>query len=290
MAEKLIPQEPQSAADYDDRTTAAVKTVLVEIGQILGSFKGKFAVVGGAVPWLLLANEDMPHVGTLDLDLGLDAEALGDGEYAMLVESLMGHGYQQREELRRFQLVRQVPAADGGAPIDVVVDFLMPRDADIVKNRPPLIDNFAVQRADGADLATHFYEMVAVTGSMPAGGTNRVEIAVCSIPALLAMKGYAIEGRHKQKDAYDIYYCIRNYQGSVGALAEACRPVLERKSGEAGYRFIAGKFEAPESYGPTSVRLFVEETAVLGERTPEQWQQDAFGQVDAWLRALGLRE
>ncbi len=51
----LIPDEPQSAADYDDRTTAAVKTVLVEMGQILGSFKGKFAIVGGAVPWLLLA-------------------------------------------------------------------------------------------------------------------------------------------------------------------------------------------------------------------------------------------
>jgi hypothetical protein len=26
---------------------------------------------------------------------------------------------------------------------------------------------------------------------MPAGGINRVEIAVCSIPALLAMKGHA---------------------------------------------------------------------------------------------------
>jgi len=35
--------------DYDERTTAAVKSVLVEMGQILGSFKGKFAVVGGAV-------------------------------------------------------------------------------------------------------------------------------------------------------------------------------------------------------------------------------------------------
>jgi len=23
--------------------------------------------------------------------------------------------------------------------------------------------------------------------------------------------------------------------------------------------------------------------------TPEQWQQDAFGQINAWLRALGLR-
>jgi len=263
--------------------------VLVEIGQILGSFRGKFAVIGGAVPWLLLNNADMPHVGTLDLDLGLDAEALSDGEYALLVEALMKHGYQQREELRRFQLVRQVPASDGGAPIDIVVDFLMPRDADIVKNVPPMIENFAVQKADGADLATHFYEMVAVSGAMPDGGTNRVEIAVCSIPALLAMKGYAIEHRHKQKDAYDIYYCIRNYPGGIEALAEACRSVLEQRSGDAGYRFIAGKFETLESYGPTSVRRFVEETEVLGDRVPDQWQQDAFGQVDAWLRALGLR-
>lgn len=289
MAENVSPREPQSAADYDDRTTTAVKTVLVEIGQILGSFRGKFAVIGGAVPWLLLNNADMPHVGTLDLDLGLDAEALSDGEYALLVEALMKHGYQQREELRRFQLVRQVPASDGGAPIDIVVDFLMPRDADIVKNVPPMIENFAVQKADGADLATHFYEMVAVSGAMPDGGTNRVEIAVCSIPALLAMKGYAIEHRHKQKDAYDIYYCIRNYPGGIEALAEACRSVLEQRSGDAGYRFIAGKFETLESYGPTSVRRFVEETEVLGDRVPDQWQQDAFGQVDAWLRALGLR-
>ena len=44
----IAPKEPKSAADYDDRTNAAVKTVLVEIGQILGSFKGKFAVIGVA--------------------------------------------------------------------------------------------------------------------------------------------------------------------------------------------------------------------------------------------------
>ena len=35
-----------------ERTTVAVKSVLVEIGQVLGSHKGKFAVIGGAVPWL----------------------------------------------------------------------------------------------------------------------------------------------------------------------------------------------------------------------------------------------
>lgn len=287
---KIVPPDPQSASDYEDRTTRAVKGVLIEIGQILGSFKGKFAVIGGAVPWLLLDNEDMPHVGTLDVDLGLDAEALGDGEYVTLVEALMGQGYKQREELRRFQLVRQVPVDDGGAPIDIVVDFLMPRHAEIVKNNPPILSDFAVQRADGADLALRFYQLVAISGDMPEGGTNRVEVAVCSIPALLAMKGHALNGRHKQKDAYDIYYCIRNYPDGIEALADVCKPLLEHQSGAQGYKFISDKFDDPEGYGPTSVRKFVDETAILDGRTPEQWQQDAFGQVDGWLRALGLRE
>jgi hypothetical protein len=286
---KIIPPEPQSAADYEDRTTKAVKGVLVEIGQILGSFKGKFAVIGGAVPWLLLDNEDMPHVGTLDVDLGLDAEALGDGEYVTLVEALLGQGYKQRKELRRFQLVREVAVDDGGPPIDIVVDFLMPRHAEIVKNSPPILSDFAVQRADGADLALRFYQLVAISGDMPEGGTNRVEVAVCSIPALLAMKGYALNGRHKQKDAYDVYYCIRNYPGGTDALANACKPVLEYKSGAQGYQYISDKFDTVEGYGATSVRKFVAETDILEGRSAEQWQQDAFGQVDAWLRALGLR-
>jgi len=281
--------DPQSANDYDDRSTAAVKAVLIEIGQILGSYKGKFAVVGGAVPWLLLENEDMHHVGTLDIDLGLDAEALGDGEYADLIESLLRHGYHQREALRRFQLVRKTECLDGGPPIDVIVDFLMPKDALIVKNKPPLIEDFAVQRASGAELALQFNELVAISGVMPAGGTNTVEIAVCSIPALLAMKGHAIEGRLKHKDAYDIYYCVRNYPNGIEALAEACRPLLDHKAGLAGYQYIAGKFDSQEGFGPTCVRKFVEESHVLDERTPDQWQMDAFGQVDAWLRALRLR-
>lgn len=285
----MTPGEPQHAADYDDRTTAAVKTVLVEMGQVLGSFRGKFAIIGGAVPWLLLDNEDMRHVGTLDVDIGLNPEALGEGEYATLVDSLLSHGYQQRQDKKRFQLVRTVQALDGGGSIDVVVDFLMPRDAEIVKNDPPLISDFAVQKADGADLATRFYQMVAITGPMPAGGTNRVEIAVCSIPALLAMKGHAVERRYKQKDAYDIYYSVRNYPGGPAALAQACRPLLDQESGAAGFKFIEAKFDTPDGYGPTCVRNFVHESRIAGERTPEQWQQDAFGQVDAWLRALGLR-
>ena len=281
--------DPQYASDYDDRTTVAVKSVLVEIGQILGSYQGKFAVIGGAVPWLLLSGADMPHIGTLDVDLCLDAEALSDGEYAQLVESLLRHGYRQRERLRRFQLVRTVPARDDGADIDVVVDFLMPRDATIARNAPPLVTNFAVQRADGADLAVRFHQLVAIDGDMPDGGGNRVEIAVASIPALLAMKGHAINNRLKQKDAYDIYYSIRNFPGGVDALVTATRPLLDFETARTGYLRISEKFRHPDDFGPTSVRQFADRPDMLGERTADQWQQDAFGQVDAWLSASGLR-
>lgn len=281
--------EPQSASEYGDRTTEAVKSVLLEIGQILGSFEGKFAVIGGAVPWLLLSEADIPHIGTLDIDLSLDAEALGDGEYARLIEMLQTHGYDQRDNMRRFQLVRTVPSKDEGGEINVVVDFLMPRDAEIIKNQPPLLSNFAVQRADGADLAIQFYNLVAIEGEMPDGGTNRVSIAVASIPALLAMKGYAIDKRHKQKDAYDIYYCVRNFPGGTDALAEATKPLMEVETALVGYTLLAAKFEDVDGYGPTCVRQFVEGTDALGDLSPDQWQQDAFGQVNAWLKSIGLR-
>ena len=71
----MVVREPQFAVDYDNRTTEAAKSVLIEIAQILGSFEGKFAVIGGAVPWLLLSKADMAHSGTIDVDLGLDPSA-----------------------------------------------------------------------------------------------------------------------------------------------------------------------------------------------------------------------
>ena len=165
----------------------------------------------------------------------------------------------------------------------------MPRDAKVAKNTPPLISRFAVQRADGAELALKFHRMVAIEGDMPDGGTNLVRIAVASIPALLAMKGYAIDKRHKPKDAYDIYYSIRNFTEGVDALVEATRPLLDVDAARQGYRLIAGKFRNVEDFGPTCVRRFVEGSHLLGDRTADQWQQDAFGQVDAWLKGLGLK-
>ena len=44
--QKRIVNKGQVASDYDDRTTIAVRSVLIEIGQVLGSFKRNFVFVG----------------------------------------------------------------------------------------------------------------------------------------------------------------------------------------------------------------------------------------------------
>ncbi len=97
-----------------------------------------------------------------------------------------------------------------------------------------------------------------------------------------------MERRYKLKDTYDIYYCIRTTlmdQTRSPMHAAHCSNMQVTE----GYGFIVGKFDTPNGFEPTCVRLFVKYTHVLGDCSPEQWQQDAFVQVDAWLRALRLR-
>lgn len=276
-------------AEYEPRSVAGVRSVLLEIGQLLGSYRGKFVVIGGTVPWLLLDNPEMRHIGSLDIDLSLDPVALGDGEYAMLVETLLARGYQQNEAMRKFQLVREVPVNDGGPPINIIVDFLMPRDAVVEKRDTPLVERFAVQKASGAELALRYAQVIELEGTMPFGGENRVEIAVASVPALLAMKGFALNNRQKEKDAYDVYYCVRNYVGGPELLAEDCKLLLDHPEAAEGFKYIAAKFATRESVGPTWAAQFADQAGILDGRTVEQWQTDAFGQVDLWLKALGFR-
>jgi hypothetical protein len=77
-----------------------------------------------------------------------------------------------------------------------------------------------------------------------------------------------------------IYYSIRNCPNATEALATARHPLLAHDRARHGYRIVAEKFETGDGFGPICIRRFVENTHILGERIPEQWQQAAFGQAD----------
>jgi hypothetical protein len=280
--------EPKSASDYDDVGAQAVFSVLLEIGQVLGAYRDRFVVIGGSVPWLLFPDATPAHVGTLDIDLSLDAQALGDGDYKDLVESLEAAGYQRAAENMKWFQLRRTVEFKGQAPVAVIVDLLMPREAKFKRNKPPLLANFAVQKAHGASVAMRSFVQHTIDGTMPDGRHNSVELRVASIPALLVMKGYALVGRDKQKDAYDIYFSVREFEGGPDALAQACRPLLDDAVALEGFKHIAGKFSGEAAFGPITVRRFLSDSTALGDMTPDQVQVDAFRQVKAWLARLGL--
>ena len=147
-----------------------------------------------------------------------------------------------------------------------------------------------VQQVDGCGVALRNHTNKEIKGNMPDGRPNTVELPVASIPALLVMKGYALSGRDKMKDAYDIYYSVRNYPGGPAKLGEDCKPLLIDPIAAEGFRLLASKFREREDFGPATVRRFLEEAAPeFTDMEPEQIQMDAFGQVDAFLMALGIR-
>lgn len=282
--------EPDVAGHYPERDVQAVYRVLIELGQVLGAWRDRFVVVGGAVPWLLLPDANPSHIGTLDIDLALDPAGLEDGEYASLIEALEVRGYQRNlDGLKPFQLRRSVTVDEGGA-IAVLVDFMIPKGLKPESNGHKLVPGFRVISADGAGIALTHSISQHLEGLMVDGRENSVDLLVATIPAFLVMKGYALVGRDKKKDAYDIYFCVRNFPGGPEALSSQCAPLLSDAVARAGFEKIAQKFRSATDFGPSTVRRFLEQSPAPGEMTPAQVQTDAYMQVSALLRELGIGE
>jgi hypothetical protein len=283
--------EPRSAVDYDDRGVRAMHTVLIELGQILGPYREAIVVVGGAVPYLMLRNANPGHIGTLDIDLDLDPSRLTEGAYAELVETLERAAYERNvDPLKPFQLLRTVDPRDGGQPIPVLLDLLMPRHAKTRPNKPPLVAGLRVQAIDAGEIALTNNVRLDIDGVMPDGRPNRIQLLVASIPALLVMKGYALDGRDKAKDAYDIYFCVRSFPGGPQALAAESTRLLADPIALTGYKKIAAKFRSDGDYGPHTVNKFLGESGGFENMTPEQLRTDAYRQVRAWRSGMQIPE
>jgi hypothetical protein len=282
--------EPRKASDYDDRTTQAIKSALLELGQILGDYLEDLVIIGGAVPWLLLTNSEQPHIGTIDIDLALNPSGLKNAQrYAALVRLLEQSGYErQLDGLQLFQL-RKMIRVDDDEPIAVTLDLLKPSKPKTKGSRPPLIPNFRVVDADGAEFAFKQPERITLEGIMPDGRNNRVVLPVADLPSFLVMKGYALKKRDKPKDAYDVYYVVKHYPDGLAALAELCRPLLADPAARAGFAVIAEKFDGLNSYGADTVRDFLREMLGSSEEI-DLLHRDAFRQVNAWVRALDLSD
>lgn len=275
--------EPRTQADYGAREVEAARRVLVDLGQVLGSwFRDSIVVVGGWVPELLLTDAEEPHVGSIDVDLALDAEKLREGRYAEIVKSLLATRRYGKTD-KEFRLRATVDLGDGGPLVAVDVDFLKALARRRKRKGPALAPDFRPLDADGCAAAFLHPASVSLVGRTISGAANSVRVRVASIADFLVMKCYALAGRDKPKDAYDICYCLDHAPGGLDALAHAWRVRKDDALVAGAIGHLRRKFAGVASYGPRQVAEFYD-ARTLAER--EQRARRAYELVARFLERL----
>jgi len=265
--------EPRQHEDYGKRQVEAARRVLVDLGQVLASYSDCIVLVGGWVPNLLLPDAAEPHVGSIDVDLALDAAKLGGERYAQLLKLLLD-ARRYVPGAKEFQLVAEVDLEDGGTLIKVEVEFLAPKEVKLTKNRPKFIKDFRVLQADGCGVAFHAPVEMTLPGLNVRGAKNTVRLRIASLADFLVMKAHAIAGRDKPKDSYDFCYCLNHVPGGLETLAEDWKARLADKDVSRAVEILREKFDDPASFGPRQVVDFYhsrqpEERAMQARRALE---------------------
>ncbi|MGH9436310.1 MAG: nucleotidyl transferase AbiEii/AbiGii toxin family protein [Candidatus Acidiferrales bacterium] len=248
--------EPRYQSEYDSRQVEAARRVLVDLGQVLAAFHDCLVVVGGWVPDLLIPQAEEPHVGSIDVDLALDAEKLGDGRYAELLKLLIDTR-RYRPGPKTFQLLTDVDLADGSPSIQVEVEFLAAKEVKLEKNKPKLLEGFRILQADGCGTAFNAPVDVTLEGQTIQGAKNTVRLRVASLPDFLVMKAHALGGRDKPKDSYDIGYCLANFPGGLDSLVAAWKLRADEKDVSRAVEILHEKFATVDGFGPRQVVEFL---------------------------------
>ena len=101
----------------------------------------------------------------------------------------------------------------------------------------------------------------------------------------IVMKAMALADRMKEKDAWDIWFCLTHYLGGLDALADAFRPHLQNRLVAEGLSKIKEKFASPEHVGPKWVADFDE---IDDPEARAMRQRDAYERVVGLLSRLGV--
>lgn len=262
----------------------ACRAALIELVHLMGEFRDHMVVVGGWVPALLLPKVAEPYAGPLDIDLALDFRQIPDDSYRTILQSLSTRGYRQ-DPAQPFRFFREVRLT-GREPVTVEVDFLADEYGGTGPgHRTQPAQDARARTAKGCDLVFAEPVQVSLEGELPGGGRDRVTFRVAAIPPWLIMKGMALAARLEEKDAYDIYYCVRFYPGGPTGLAEAFRPHIGNALVREALEKIRMEFLSVDDAGPKWVADFMdvkdrEEQAITRRR--------AYEIVTAWLDQLGI--
>lgn len=260
------------AIDYSEGQKMAAYMILGEIVNLLGEFSDNLRIIGGWVPTLLYPESD--HIGSIDVDVLLNQLQIKKAEsYKTIKRILEQNGYKRHPE-KYFTFVKTVIVQ--GIAYDVDVDFLSGKYGGDGGNVSKHVDGIKTLPATGGNFAFEFpptdvlIEYTRSDGALDSGHVN-----VVSVVPYLVMKSAAL-GRGKQKDAYDIYCMIDNYNGGVRALANEFEPCADKELVQTMCQKLDEKFASIHHAGPADVVAFL---GITDEEEKERIKQDVYQKV-----------
>ncbi len=277
--------KPKRASDYKSEQVALVRAACLYVATKLGDMMDDLLIVGGLVPSLLidqeaLAEDVTPHVGTMDLDVGLQLALLNDGRYREVSGRLRDAGFKMDTNEAGKPTRQRWTIANAGT---VTLDFLIEpsREGDKPGRLRDLEADFAAIIAPGLRCAFRDRKRVTIQGTTLFGEKATREVWVADAGAYVVLKALAFDSRGENKDAYDLLYVVRNYGAGVDDVAAKLRPLLDDPEAQRAREILKRDFSEPDAVGPMRVAAFV-----TGGRDDEL-QADVVGFVAQLLAKLG---
>jgi len=283
-----MPDKPSFASEYRKEHAELVRQTCLYVATKLGDLIDELVVVGGLVPSLLIPEESVPrgediHVGTMDLDLGLSLALLDAQRYEEFTARLRRAGFEPDvNESGNLNFQRWKIEASGHPK--VTVDFVIPPSLDEDKGGKirHIEKDFAAVITPGLRLAFRDRQRLSLRGMTILGEKASREIWVCGPGAFVVLKALAFGTRGENKDAYDLYYVIRNYGASVEDLLEHLNPILHEQETQEALQILSRDFTEPDRVGPRRVAEFM-------YRSPnDEMQADVAGFVRELLRKCNI--
>lgn len=256
-----MPEKPTTAAGYPPDQVARVKATCLYLATKLGDLMPELVVVGGLVPSLLIDQQNLPenvtaHIGTMDLDLGLAFALVGEARYQEVAERLRNAKFtpdknDDGKTTRQRWRISDPP---------VTVDFLIEPEKSTEAQAGRLFNltkDWAAIIAPGLHLAFQNNRVIKLNGKTIAGETAERDIRVCGAGAFVVLKALAFHIRGENKDAYDLFYLLRNYGRGVSDVAAELRPLLADASAVKAMEYLRGDFQDSDSTGPRRTAEFL---------------------------------
>ena len=140
--------------------------------------------------------------------------------------------------------------------------------------------DFAAVIAPGLSCAFRDRKQVKLDGRTLFQEKATRNVWVCDAGAYVVLKALAFDSRGENKDAYDLYYVIRNYGKGVDDIATRLRSLLDDEEAQKAVDVLDRDFTDPESLGPRRVAEFI------GGGPDDDIQADVVGFVGDLLRKI----